>query len=605
MNRHSYFALTLLFAFYLFAGSAAASNMHSSVNTSQVGMGDSFELTLSIDAASANASPDLSPLEKDFRILGTGQNSQINIINGRSSESFSWVITLSPKEKGQLTIPAITAGQASSKPLNIEVVDADQLPAGTGGSNELSIEVTADTGAHYVQEEIPVTVRIRSGGEILQASLEEPNSSDFVLIKTGDDQFSNTTRNGKRFNVIERHYYLKPQKSGKLILPPLTLTASVESSPDPRASAFSNFGDFQSSMLRMPLGSSLLTNLLNPGHEVSVRSKPLELDVKPRPTGDAVWFLPAKRVQIQAEWDPVHPEFRVGEAVKRKISLFALGASQEQLPEIPLADADGARVYLDRSSDNTADTAEGTAAIREFYVSVVPTRSGEVSLPAIDVRWWDTVADRERVATLPAETLKVLPGTGVSMTPAATPAAASARANTAKSTPDAATEPRVTGTVAWRWAGLALAALLTLVFGTKAWLTNRRRRAHRPIGIHPSDGTVQASVAARSAETHRHTHTKLPAHEQAFIRACKANDLHAAYTSLNAWLRTASGLKIEYPAALTAEVSAMEAQLYAPAGEAGWNGRQALRAFSEVKTALRRSGRPAAGSGDIPGLYPA
>ena len=572
---------------------ALASGLRANVNSTHIGLGDSFQLVLSMDANSMSTTPDLTPLQQDFQILGTGRSSQTNIINGKRTDTASWVITLTPNKKGTLTIPAITAGPNSSQAMTIEVVEAHALPTGLSSTGDISIDVTVEPGAHYVQEEIPVRVRIQSGAAIRQAQLQEPSGSDFVLTQSGEDQVSHATRNGRDVTVVERRYFLKPQKSGELTIPPLVLQATLED-PSGRSSIFSDMG-FPGSMMGTPFNSSLLDDMLNPGRRVTLRSEPMALDVKARPTGDSVWFLPAKRVELQANWTSANPVFRVGEAVTRKIRLFALGASREQLPDISLGASDGAQLYLDRSRDDSADTAEGTAAIREFDVSVVPTRAGQVTLPAIEVRWWDTTADVERVAALAAQMISVAAGAGSNT--------GSANAN---ATPPASVRPTETAVsnnsgiaTTQSAATIALLCLLVLTLLAAALLIVRRRRSQSSTG-----SAVRANGPRRLADQGRYK-VALDERERSFVRACKANDLRAAYAALTGWMlsNTAAGRGVSPE--LASELAIMEKQLYADTGDTTWHGDRALKLFMKEKGSRRASARSASSRSTLPALYPA
>lgn len=571
-----------------------ASGLHSSVSSTQIGYGESFELTLSIDSANARSAPDLAPLQKDFQILGTGQSSQFSIVNGRVTNSFNWVITLTPNEKGELEIPALRAGNSSSEPITIEVVDAAKLPAGAPGASDISLEVSAASGTHYVLEEIPITVHIRGTGGMREASLEEPSGNDFVLTQTGEDKVSHSTRNGRETFDIERQYLLKPQKSGDLTIPPLTLHATVDDPAARRSSIFSDMG-FDGVTMQMPLSQGLFADMLDPGREIVVRSKPLELDVKPRPTADRVWFLPAKQVDLRSNWSPAKPEFRVGEAVTCRIQLFALGASGEQLPDIPISNTDGARLYLDRSSTDTTDTPDGTAAVREFDISIVPTRAGEVSLPPISVTWWDTTADKERVETLPAQVIQVLPGVGQNaadtLSRAAVPATKNSPSDQAGPVPGQDTGLSGIQPTA-RFARYALAAVSLLAL---AALLMWRRSNRRPGGSAPTASSVKghcsSGVSAGGA-------IRL---ERSIVEACKANDLQRAYASLSKWMLLAPG---SASPGFSEELAAMERQLYAGTGDSAWQGSQMLKLFLKDSKSRHASARGESGGNTIPALYP-
>lgn len=399
------------------AGIACAAGLDARTSAAEVGRGAPFQLVLSGDAATLTAAPDLSPLGADFDILGTAQSRQTRIVNGARSDTLQWTVTLSARALGPATIPALQAGSASSDPIVLTVRDPDEMPVvAVPGAPEITISLAE--GNHYVHQEIPLTVRITAGPNVQGADLIMPQSPDFTLTRSGQDRVSRTNTDQGPVTVTERSFMLRPQRDGSLTLPAITLKA-VLADPDAR-SPFAN-SPFDSLFSGSPFGTGMrdpFAAMFNPGREVTVRAAPVTLDVLPDPTGQNGWFLPAKDVRLSATWQPESPSFKAGEAVTRKIQLLALGASDVQLPDLDMPPADGVRFYLDGTDARTADTANGTAALREFTYSVVPSHGGDITLPEVTLQWFDTEAETLRTARLPAETITVL-GPPKSVMPAA------------------------------------------------------------------------------------------------------------------------------------------------------------------------------------------
>ena len=402
---------------------AFAAGLSAEVNSGTVAEGDTFQLTLTANGR-GGASPDLAPLQKDFDILGTSQSSSIQIINGRRSQSQSWIVSLSPKSKGSLEIPAIHAGSLSSSPVSIDVVDAGSMPQATGASG-IDLSATLKDVHPFLFQETPLVVRIESSAPIKSAELVAPQSSAFELVQRGEDRTSQATRNGRTVNVLERTYMLKAQEKGTIEIPPFVLRGSVEDPSAQRQDPFAGFG-----VRGFPgFPSSLFDDMFDSGKPFAVRSAPIKLTVRADPnagSGQHQWFLPAKNVQLTAQWSPEHPMFKEGEAVTRRVSLLALGASAAQLPDLSFENADGARIYLDDTQTGDDQTAKGTVARKDFLLSVVPTRGGEITLPEIKVNWTDSVSGEAKTATLPSETIKA-EGTIPPANPAATAAPSAAK----------------------------------------------------------------------------------------------------------------------------------------------------------------------------------
>ncbi|MDC0116121.1 BatD family protein [Octadecabacter sp.] len=395
--------------FCLITSVSWAAGLSAQVNSSQIAQGDSFQLMLT--AQSPDTAPDLTPLAEDFDVLGTSQSSQTQIINGQMSQSVSWIVTLSPQTLGPLTIPTIQAGALSSDPIDVQVLDASQLPK-LQGTTGIVVDAAIDGMDHYQFQEIPLTVRIETAQPLQSADLIAP-TGDFELTPTGQDRRSQITRDGHAVTVVERDYLLRPQTTGVLTVPPFTLQGAVND-PNARRSAFGArdpFAMMDQMMAQMGgprQAGSPFDAMFNPGQPFVARSDAITLDVLANPNaGTSDWFLPAKAVELRSAWQPETPTFREGEAVTRKISVLALGARPEQLPNLTFGDPVGARIYVDSVDTDMMETADGTVARRDFNLSIVPTQGGDITLPEVAVEWLDTASGETRTATLAAMTISV------------------------------------------------------------------------------------------------------------------------------------------------------------------------------------------------------
>ncbi|TNF18279.1 MAG: protein BatD [Rhodobacteraceae bacterium] len=575
MNRHRLAGLALV---ALMAGASAgfADGLTARISTDRLALGETFQLTLSADPADLTAAPDISALNADFDILGTSKSTQTRIVNGRRSALESWIITLAPRATGHLTIPALGAEQATSAAINVEVVDPADLPP-VERAQGAAITLTAEPGTHYEQQEIPLTLRITTSDALRNGAITEPSSPNYVLERRGEDRISRMTQAGTPVTVIERDYLLRPQKSGTLRVAPFTLRGSI-SDPDARRS--DPFADFFG---RSPFGGagSPFGSMLNPGRPVTLRTAPLTLEIKARPTAATDWFLPAKAVSLTAEWQPAQPEFRVGEAVTRHVRIEALGATEVQLPDIALPEVAGARVYSEGSQAGSIDTPDGTAAVRDFTFSVVPTSGGTLTLPEIRVTWFDTATEQARSALLPAETIQVA-GPVASATaapPAATPALSASEVS-----PQSAPVPR-------RMLA-AIAAFAALLAGVGVYLWRK--------GITSKTPPAPLTQASRRQAELRRVET-----------ACAARDAAAAYAAALGWLRAASRDTGQTGEAilsdhldLSARLSALERHSYAGSADRQWDAPALLRALRAADRTLKSRARKGRGP-VLPPLYPA
>ena len=114
----------------LFSLNCLAAGISASLDRTVVSEGESVELTLQSQGAIALSTPDLSPLNKDFEILGSRQVSSLSTGTGGTQQSTRWLISLLPKRLGQLEIPSLQVGDSHSPALQLQelpyTLNADQ-----------------------------------------------------------------------------------------------------------------------------------------------------------------------------------------------------------------------------------------------------------------------------------------------------------------------------------------------------------------------------------------------------------------------------------------------------------------------------------------------
>ena len=122
------------------------------------------------------------------------------------------------------------AAAATSAPLTLRVLDPARMPV-VQVPGAPKIDVTATNGPHYIDREIPLTLRITSGHSLQQGTIILPESGDFPLTRSGEDRISRTGS----AQVLERTCVLRPQKSGPLTLPAFALRATLADPNGPTA----------------------------------------------------------------------------------------------------------------------------------------------------------------------------------------------------------------------------------------------------------------------------------------------------------------------------------------------------------------------------------
>lgn len=387
----TFFMRTLLSALLVmqFFVSAHAGNLTASVDRDTISLEETFTLTIRYDEQ-INATPDYELLRRDFDILNTQSGTQITIINHRAEAYTEWLITLAPKRIGKLLIPSFNIDDAVSDAIEM-TIEAKSRSSQQGSSN-VSVELETDKDSAYVQEQIIITARLYTA-IVLNGGNLEPLNIPGALVMQLDDKNYETTVNGRPHKVFETRFALYPQQSGELVIPSLLYQVSVDNG--------------QGGMWNRLYGNN--NNVLR------LRTDEQRINVLPTPaeTKNHAW-MPANNITIKEHWSAGIDTLKVGEPITRTITLVAEGLTAGQIPPLALADVEGLTFYQDQAQTDDQKNETGIVGTRIEAVAIVPNRAGKLTLPEVNLRWWDTKQKLFKSATLDAVTLNV---TGGALTP--------------------------------------------------------------------------------------------------------------------------------------------------------------------------------------------
>ncbi|MCK4493225.1 MAG: BatD family protein, partial [Methylococcales bacterium] len=217
----------LFFLLILHTPFLIAAPIEVSVDRDLIKLNESFELTFSTNK-DPDANPDFSPLEKDFEILNKNHGSTLSWINGQSTREIHWTFTVIAKKTGELQIPTLNFGSHRSPTITVNITDNTSVaPQSYNINAPIFLEVEATPKNPYLQSQVIYTLRFFRRVNIVEARLADPELADAVVEKLGKDKNYRTERGGMVYEVAERRYAIFPQKSGKMIIEPLKLTAAV------------------------------------------------------------------------------------------------------------------------------------------------------------------------------------------------------------------------------------------------------------------------------------------------------------------------------------------------------------------------------------------
>lgn len=417
-----------------------------SLDRSRIGMGETVTLNIEVGEGDADT-PDLSPLSADFVVLGTSTNHSLSIVNGRREAHAILGIALRPRREGHLTVPSLVIGSQKTQPLELDVEPAGH-DAPSNADAPVQLEAKVDPAQAYVGQQIDYTLRLYFTN-LADGNLGDPAAEGAEVRRVGQDANYQTMRGNRRFNVVERHYAIFPQRAGTLDVQPPAFQGTVV---DPN-----DMGAF--------FGS---------GSPVSAVAEKLSVEVRGRPAGaaDGAW-IPARALKLALDGLPADGKAVVGQPLTLTMRLDAVGMPYEALPALSLPKLEGADIYPDKAVTGGSTNGSWVTGRRQQSFAVVPTRAGTLHIPETTLHWWNVVTDKAEVATIPAHDIDVAPGSGAAGTKPTPPSASAPTApSSAPPVVTAAGHP-------WQWLfiGMALLWVLTLVAW---WLTSRRRPVVAP-----------------------------------------------------------------------------------------------------------------------------
>ena len=347
------------------------------VDRSQVALGNQLYLTIRIEG-SPDEPPRLPELP-DFRVLSRGQRRDMQIVNGRVSNSTSYNYLLIPTRAGTFDIGPATAlidgTEVRSRSFTIQVTGAEE-PDG-GQNRDLFVSATVSTDRPWQGQQVVYTWRFYSRVPVGQGSIESMEfGNDVVVEDLGEVRQFSTSIGGVQYSVNEVRKALFPQRPGELTLPQTQLRVDVQVEQSRGSSRRrSIFDDFDS--------------LLGGGGRWATRyllTEPLTLDVRPLPAAPDGWSGLVGEFDIRATLR--RRELQVGQSATLEVQVGGAGnvqlLSEPDFPELPAF-----KVYPDQPDASIDRTGRRLAGRKVFRRALVPLVAGPLDVPPIDLVYFD------------------------------------------------------------------------------------------------------------------------------------------------------------------------------------------------------------------------
>ncbi|EPU2897454.1 BatD family protein [Vibrio vulnificus] len=406
MNRMTPFFIllsTLLFTPFL-----AAKSLVASVNKTKVSKNEVIQLTVRADYSLDANDIDFSALSQDFFTSSPRFVNSSNYINGQSSKLSEWTLSIAPNRAGIVTIPAFSVDGESTAPIPLEV-SVDQHEPNVSDIIQYSMQL--DTSTLYPQQSTPLKVEIRILADprrLENPRITPPSIQGVEIEPKGQTRQFQRVEQGLQITVIEQNYQLTANQPGLFELKGPLLRGSYI------------YGDSLT-------GSTKILTLDGKPQSQSIK-------VKAIPNNAAQPWLPAQQLSLVQQWHQDGGENNTveqGSSITREITLTAKGLNENQLPTLKFDYPASVRVYDEKPAFKTLDNGTTQMTLKQVLIL---TETGDLTLPSLQLAWWNTVSDQQETAALEGRQLKVKPGSAQVFTLPEQPAQASETNHRADST---------------------------------------------------------------------------------------------------------------------------------------------------------------------------
>lgn len=227
-----------------------------------------------------------------------------------------------------------------------------------------------------------VDVLAKNGwAQIKKARDAEVKGAYLLRLETQGTRLSETikgeTYTGQRYELL-----LFPQRGGKITVPPVPVEVEVKT-----------WGAGAGSEIR-PMSTSLV--------EFVARTPPGTEDIR--------GLISTTRLKAKQKWEPETSRPKVGDAIKRTITLNASDVSGMAFAPMKHPGIDGLGIYPGEPSVKDASERGTLIGTRMETVTYVFERPGEIEIPGVESIWWDIGSQKLRRIKLPGQSFGVVGG---------------------------------------------------------------------------------------------------------------------------------------------------------------------------------------------------
>ena len=243
-------------------------------------------------------------------------------------------------------------------------------------NKDVMLKTTTLPKKAFINQQILYTIKLYHSQRLMDAEYHPPQVEDALMMPVGDSHSSEVVIDGRNYLVEEQKYAIFPQKTGTLKINPPSFTALV--------------------FTGVP-------------HRITVRAKSTNLTIKTTPPHTAKYWLPSQQVALTQTYDVSTERMIEGSTIVRKITLQASGVPAQLLPPLEFSNSKNFNDYPEKPELNNSINQNGVVGREDLTVTYILNQPGVITLPGLQVKWFNIDTGKEEFATLPSRTITVMP----------------------------------------------------------------------------------------------------------------------------------------------------------------------------------------------------
>ncbi|WP_194088998.1 BatD family protein [Vibrio hibernica] len=357
-----------------------------SVNQTTLSTNEVFNFKVVYMGTASRDDFDASVLNQDFTTGQVQYGTSRYSINGDTTIRTEWNVSLATNKAGNVVIPSFTVNGTKTQPISLHVSKDPSTP-----NQDDLIEFQDSISKHTLYPKEMATLRTRLVVKADPRGLQNtkiipPTGDGLSITPIGEPKQYQKLVNGIEATIVDQNYQVTATEHGKHTLHPPRLTATL-----------------------IDVSRATGARRIVP---VNVYSGDIELTVLEKPASFSGVWLPTQSLKLQQGWQNSDGDMmdvssgkidaKVGQPITRILALVVKNVSAENLPELKIDYPKSVRVYAEKPKFGQDKQGNTVMTLKQV---LMPKKSGSINLPAVNVPWWNSQANKEETATVEGLTL--------------------------------------------------------------------------------------------------------------------------------------------------------------------------------------------------------